>query len=49
MTIATFTNCQVIQDTDSYRVMSANNICLFQSANIVKAYEYAEWFQGRSK
>jgi hypothetical protein len=45
--IAAFTKCQVIEEAGNYRVMSSNHICLFQSANIVKAYEYAEWFQGR--
>jgi hypothetical protein len=30
-----------------YLVISHNNIALFESANIAKAYEYAEWHDTR--
>jgi hypothetical protein len=49
--IAHFAKGQIVQETVRdgyiYSVMSKNNICLFQSANPVKAFEYAEWFQRR--
>lgn len=45
-TIQDFSRCEVIQDAPGrYRVMSKNNICLFEHASPVKAVEYAEWFE----
>lgn len=43
--IQKFKHCEVIQDDPGrYRIMSMNNICLFEHASPVAAMEYAEWF-----
>ena len=46
MEIQKFANCIIIQDDNgNYLVMSNNNICLTHVVNIVKAFEYAEWYE----
>lgn len=45
--------CSVIQtaygETLVYRVMSKNNICLFEGGSPVKAVEYADWFAAKKQ
>lgn len=47
--IAAFANCTIVSEGNGqYVVMSKNNIALFSSANLVRAYEYAEWFSEKA-
>jgi hypothetical protein len=52
-TIYQTARCSVIQtaygETLVYRVMSNNNICLFEGASAVKAVEYADWFTAKKE
>lgn len=48
MLIEKFAGCELLQDEYSdtyvYRVMTHNNICLFETQELVEAYKVAERF-----